>query len=237
MVAMNYLPRPEPVRRHRADVGLHSTVAELAGALAAGGDIDDVLSRLTSAAVALIPGADWAKASVIDDGRLRSVGTTTELTELLDRAQREARHGPCLEAIDARRAIRCDDLHTDARWPLFARAAATAGVRSVLCCPVDVAGKTGATLSLFARRANAFSTESDAAGAMLASHASVAFVIDERHRQFKAALETRDVIGQAKGMLMERFGVDAARAFAMLVAISQETNTPVRELAATFVAK
>lgn len=70
---------------------------------------------------------------------------------------------------------------------------------------------------------------------MLASHAAIALLHDNRERQFKAALASRDVIGQAKGMIMERFRVDALHAFAMLTAISQETNTPVRDLAARLV--
>jgi AmiR/NasT family two-component response regulator len=70
---------------------------------------------------------------------------------------------------------------------------------------------------------------------MLANHAAIAIRNEEQERQFKAALATRDVIGQAKGMIMERLDVDAHRAFAMLTAISQQTNTPVRDLATTLV--
>jgi AmiR/NasT family two-component response regulator len=77
--------------------------------------------------------------------------------------------------------------------------------------------------------------ESDAPAAMLANHAAIALVTAEHERQFRAALSTRDVIGQAKGMIMERFGVDSASAFAILRRISQQTNTPVRQLAARLV--
>jgi AmiR/NasT family two-component response regulator len=70
---------------------------------------------------------------------------------------------------------------------------------------------------------------------MLANHAAIALVIEEHERQFRAALATRDVIGQAKGMLMERFDIDSGRAFAMLKKISQQTNTPVRQLAVRLV--
>ena len=80
-----------------------------------------------------------------------------------------------------------------------------------------------------------FGIESEAITAVLANHAAIALVQEKQARQFKIALDSRDVIGQAKGMVMERFGVDAPRAFAMLTAISQETNTPVRDLAASLV--
>jgi hypothetical protein len=108
-------------------------------------------------------------------------------------------------------------------------------VRSVLSSPIDISGDTGATLSLFGVRAEAFVAESETVGAILANHAAIALVHDKHERQFRAALATRDIIGQAKGIVMERFGVDATRAFGMLAAISQDTNTPVRDLAVRLV--
>lgn len=87
-------------------------------------------------------------------------------------------------------------------------------------------------MSLFGFRLDAFTANSEAIGAMLAEHAALAIFYAQRASQFRTALASRDIIGQAKGMIMERFGVDASRAFAMLGRISQETNTPVRDLAA-----
>ncbi|OBA64486.1 hypothetical protein A5647_02095 [Mycobacterium sp. 1100029.7] len=197
--------------------------------------IDDALAELAGASLALIPGADCAKISIIDDGHLRSITRTSELTASLDTAQQAAGHGPCLEAIRAKQAIRCDDLRTDTRWPRFAPCATTAGVHSVLSSPIDIPGEIGAAFTLFGFRAKAFRPDSEPVAAMLASHAAIALLHDNRERQFKAALASRDVIGQAKGMIMERFRVDALHAFAMLTAISQETNTPVRDLAARLV--
>jgi transcriptional regulator with GAF, ATPase, and Fis domain len=236
MVAVDYFAEPKRLRHQNRDKAVESTVTGLAGALVGGAGIAEVFTKLTSASLALAPGADCAKISVIDNGQLRSIAaTTSQLTSSLDRAQQAAGRGPCLEAISAHKAIRCDDLRTDTRWPRFASSATTAGVHSVLSSPIDIPGDTGATLTLFGFRAEAFGSDSEAIGAMLANHAAIALINEEQQRQFEAALATRDVIGQAKGMIMERFGVDARRAFAMLTAISQETNTPVRDLAARFV--
>jgi ANTAR domain-containing protein/GAF domain-containing protein len=220
----------------RHDKAAQSTIVELAGAFVGGAGVEDVLTKVASASVALVRGADMAKISVIDNGELRSIATTSQLTALLDSAQRMSGQGPCLEAISAHKAVRCDDLGSDVRWPRFAQPAADAGVRSVLSCPADIPGATAATLSLFGLQPKAFGMESDAMGAMLASHAALALLNEEQERQFKAALATRDVIGQAKGMIMGRFGVDAPRAFAMLTAISQQSNIPVRDLAGEVVA-
>lgn len=214
---------------------VQATIADLAVALVGGAAVEEVLRKLTLAALVLVPSADCAKISVRDDSVLFSLAATSQLTASLDSAQQAAGHGPCLEAISARKTIRCDDLTIDARWPRFAPRATAAGVHSALSCPLHMAGDTCATLSLFGARAEAFGVEAETVGAMLANHAAIALVHDKRERQLRAALATRDVIGQAKGIVMERFGVDATRAFAMLVTISQDTNTPVRDLAARLV--
>lgn len=235
MVAVGHFPDPEQPRHGRRGKAVQSTIARLAGAMVGKAGIEDTLSKLTGASLALIPGADCAKISIIENGHLRSITATSQLSSSLDSAQQAAGHGPCLEAIRAKKATCCNDLRTDTRWPRFASSATTAGVHSVLSSPIATPGETWATLTLFGFRAEAFGPDSEAVGAMLASHAAIALMHDEQERQFKAALATRDVIGQAKGMIMERFGVDAGRAFAMLRAISQETNTPVRDLASQLV--
>lgn len=234
MAQLDYFADPPPHRQCH-DSTVQATIAELASALVAGAGIEDTLTKLTSASVALVPGADFAKISLVDDGQLRSIAATSELTALLDGAQRAAGQGPCLDAIIAQKTIRCDDLGADVRWPQFARSATSAGVHSVLSCPVDMPGSNGGTLSLFGFQPDSFGGESDAIGAMLANHAAMALLTEEQERHFKAALATRDVIGQAKGIIMERFAVDSARAFAMLTAISQQSNTPVRDLATTLI--
>jgi transcriptional regulator with GAF, ATPase, and Fis domain len=232
MIATGRFADHKLLSHERHDEPVPSTIAELASALAKGAGIEEVLTKLTLASLALVPSADYAKISTIDNCGLFSVAATSKLTTSLDSAQQAARQGPCLEAISVRKIIRCDDLATDARWPRFARHATTVGVHSVLSCPIDIPGDTGATLSLFGVRAEAFGAQSETVGAMLANHAAIVLVHDKHKRQFRAALATRDIIGQAKGIVMARFGVDATRAFGMLAAISRDTNTPVRELAA-----
>jgi GAF domain-containing protein len=236
MGAVGHFVDRKPISYKRRDEPVQVTIAVLAGALARGASIEEVLTKLTLASLTLMPSADFAKLSVVDNNGLFSLAATSRLATSLDSAQQAARQGPCLEAIDAGKTIRCDDLATDARWPRFASHATTVGVRSVLSSPIDIPGDVGATLSLFGVRAEAFAAESEIVGAMLANHAAIALVHDNHERQFRAALATRDVIGQAKGIVMERFGVDAARAFGMLAAISQDTNTPVRDLAVRLVA-
>jgi hypothetical protein len=225
----------ERLDRDGYDGTIQSTITELVSALVRGAGIEEMTTKLTSASVALVSGAEFAKISLIEDGHLHSIAATSDLAALLDGAQQAAGQGPCFDAVNAQKPIHCRDLGTDVRWPRFAVVAANAGVRTVLSFPMDVPGTTRATLSLFGSRPGALGTGSDATAAMLAHHAAIALFTAEHERDFKAALATRDVIGQAKGMIMERFGVDSARAFAMLKKISQQTNTPVRQLAASLV--
>ena len=218
----------------RPDSAVPSRIAELASVFVGGVGARDVLPKVISAAVALVPGADIAKVSVLENGHLNSIAATSKLTAELDRAQQAAGQGPCLDAITAHTTIRCEDLRNDLRWPRFAPSAISAGVHGVLSCPLDVRG-TGATLSLFGFKPEPFAVQSAAICAVLANHAAIALINEQRERQLKAALATRDIIGQAKGMIMERFSVDASHAFAMLKSISQESNTPVRDLATRLV--
>ena len=226
---------PQRLDREYHDDTVQSTLAELVSALVRGAGIEEMLTKLTSASVALVPGAEFAKISLIGNGHLRSIAATSESIALLDGAQQAAGQGPCLDAVRTQKPIRCSDLRTDVRWPQFARAATTAGVHRVLSCPLDMPGGSGATLTVFGSQPGAFGSGSATIATMLASHAALALLTAEHERQFRAALATRDIIGQAKGMLMERFGVDSARAFALLKQMSQETNTPVRQLAARLV--
>jgi GAF domain-containing protein len=235
VVTVNHYANPEQPGQGRRGKAVQSTIARLAGAMVGTAHIEEALAKAAGAALALIPGADCAKISIVENDQLQTITATSALTSSLDTAQQAAGHGPCLEAIRAKKAIRCDDLRTDTRWPRFALSATTAGVHSVLSAPIGIPGESGATLTLFGFRAEAFRPDSEAVAAMLANHAAIALLHDKRERQFEAALATRDVIGQAKGMVMERFRVDAPRAFAMLTAISQQTNTPLRDLAARLV--
>jgi hypothetical protein len=99
----------------------------------------------------------------------------------------------------------------------------------------DDNGGAGA-LNLFGRRKVGFDLETEAIGAMRATHAAVAIMATTERDQFQSALASRDIIGQAKGVLMERFHVDAVKAFVMLTELSQNSNTPLRAIAARIIA-
>jgi hypothetical protein len=137
---------------------------------------------------------------------------------------------------DERNVVLVDDLAADLRWPRFAARATACGVASVLSFQLSTTGDTIGTLNLYARAAHAFTDESVLVGAMLSAHAAVAMdatvALDRLHR----ALAGRDVIGQAKGILMERYGLSDGQAFDLLIAASQHPNPKLHDIAADLAA-
>jgi GAF domain-containing protein len=210
---------------------LRSTMQELTASFAAPNAVDDALGRLTAAAVELMQRVDYADLMLIEDGEFRSLKPTSPLMVKLDIAQWELQEGPCLEAAAIDAVIRSPDVENDPRWPRFGAAAAEAGVRSVLSYQLYTYSKGTGALNLFSRSTGTFDQEEEAIGAMLATHAAALIISANREHQFKSALTSRDVIGQAKGIIMERFHINSARAFELLTRLSQDRNTPVRQVA------
>jgi transcriptional regulator with GAF, ATPase, and Fis domain len=207
---------------------LHSAMVELTSGTP---DLERSLAGVTAAAVQLMAGVDYADVMLIGEGRFQSLAETTGLVVELDAAQLRLQQGPCLQAADGEMVVRCPDLGTDSRWPQFAEAAMKAGVHSMLSFQLYAHQSGAGALNLFGRTAGVFDAQTETIGALLATHAAIALMAADKQRQFEAALASRDSIGQAKGIVMERFSVNAVRAFAMLTKLSQESNTPVTTIA------
>lgn len=142
--------------------------------------------------------------------------------------------GPLVTALRERTNVLIRDTSTDPRWPKWAARVAQLGVRSVLDVPLTTG--TGSTasvgvLGLYSPQPDAFGTDDEAIAQILARHASIA-VATARHEETMAqAVDARKLVGQAMGILMERFDVDGDRAFAILKRYSQDTNTKLRDVA------
>jgi transcriptional regulator with GAF, ATPase, and Fis domain len=200
-----------------------------------GTPIEQTLAEVTAAAVDLIPTVDAADVLIIDRRRFTSLAPTSLLALELDQAQRTTGQGPCVDAIRDAAVVRCDDLRRDPRWPSFTALAVAAGVRSMMSYQLYASRVGSGALNLFSRRVDGFTAEAEALGAMLATHAAVALTAANRQSHFQSALASRDVIGQAKGMIMERLDVDAVRAFEILARLSRTHNASVQDVAAQIV--
>ncbi|MEW5813635.1 MAG: GAF and ANTAR domain-containing protein [Actinomycetota bacterium] len=211
---------------------LAQRMAELARMVAAPRNVDDVLSDVTREVLDLIPGADAAGILFVGKaGRFESVAGTSDLPHELDRLQMKYHEGPCLEAALEETIVRSDDFATEPRWPRYSAAAAELGVRSGLSFKLYTSSQTAGALNLFAVTPNAFDAKDENIGAILAAHAAAAILASRQQEQLQSALSTRDRIGQAKGIIMERYNVDDVAAFDMLRRLSQDSNTKLTDIA------
>jgi transcriptional regulator with GAF, ATPase, and Fis domain len=210
--------------REDHDAFLRTAMHDIVGHVNRHDDIGETLASVTASAVDLIDGIDYADVLLITNGEFRSVKPTTPMVTELDQLQQEAGEGPCLEAVVTDSIIRCPDLSTDERWPTFAAGAVQRGVYSMLSYQLYTTDDGGGALNLFGRERRTFDTTAETVGAMLATQAAIAIIASDRHTQFESALASRDLIGQAKGVLMERFSINAVEAFDMLRTLSQSGN-------------
>jgi GAF domain-containing protein len=211
---------------------LAGEMAELARAAAAPRSLEDVLSDVTGSAKELISGTDTAGVLLIGKGgKFETLAATSDLPHRLDELQMKYTEGPCVEAALDEVIVRTDDFRTEERWPQYSPAVVELGVLSGLSFKLYTADRTAGALNLFGFKPNAFDAEAETIGAVLAAHAAAAILASRQGEELQSALSTRDRIGQAKGIIMERYGVDDIRAFEMLRRLSQESNTRLVEIA------
>lgn len=213
--------------------GLVAALSAAARQLEHAGGEKETLSRIVSGAVAMVPGAEQAGVSILHkDGSVSSHEPSSEVIAGVDQLQSTYWEGPCVTALWDEHTVVVEDLAAEAaRWPRFAPEASARGVGSMLSFQLFAAKDTLGAINLYSSVAGGFTADSRTLGELFASHAASALGAARQADQLHQAMSTRDVIGQAKGILMERFGIDAEAAFAMLVSSSQETNVKLVDVA------
>jgi len=195
-------------------------------------DVDNVLVDVTAAAKELIPGVDIAGVLLVGKGGThQTLAPTCDVMFKLDELQMTTGEGPCLQAALDEIVIRTDDFRNEPRFPNYAPKVAELGLLSALSLKLYTADRTAGALNLFGYKPNLWDTEAETIGMVLAAHAAAAILATREGDQLNSALSTRDRIGQAKGILMERYKIDDVRAFAMLRQLSQDTNTKLVDIA------
>jgi GAF domain-containing protein len=202
-------------------------------------DSDTVIAELAEHAAIEISGAEYAGVTITRNAKhIDTPAATHKWPILLDEIQQRHREGPCLTAAWEEKTIHVADLEADDRFPLYRRdALEQTPIRSVMAFQMFIAGETMGALNVYAEKPGAFGQESRDTGLIFAAHSSVAWNAARRDEQFKRALASRDTIGQAKGMIMERYGVDAVQAFEVLRKLSQDSNVPLVQVATELVTK
>jgi GAF domain-containing protein len=217
---------PEELSRRLREVAQH---------VQAGDSLDPALERLTWLATEVVGACDVASVSLLDRGRIVTRAATHPDAVQYDLVQYETGEGPCLETAVGADRLYTADLASDHRWPRFTRRVAEeCGVGSLLACRLvrlDGTGEGAGALNLYARRPHAFTPDDEYVGVLLAAQTGVLVDAARTQADLRRALESRDVIGQAKGILMAERDLTESEAFEHLVEVSQRFNIKLRDLA------
>ena len=229
--------QPSTANTGTADLNqLAEDFGELARSLEEHDDPDVMLAEIIAAAVEMVPGVDEGSVSVVTGRRnIGSQAPTGDLPVQVDALQEETQQGPCLDAAYKQLTVRVTDMASETRWPEFARRASQAGAASMLSLQLYVEGDNLGALNLYSRTPNAFDDESEQVGLLFASHAAVAYAGVRKEAQLAQAVDSRDLIGQAKGILMERYKITPERAFLVLTRVSQKSNRKLHDIATELV--
>jgi GAF domain-containing protein len=204
--------------------------------------LESVLHKVTELATRILPGQPLASVTIITDGRPSTVASSGALATQLDRVQYRTGAGPCLEAASTGVLAAVPDTRADRTWPQFAAEAASHGFGSVLSYPLPAPERVSGAMNLYARHVALTEPRTGELVSRLAAYAvgpvSNMYLYEtavERAEHLQAALESRAVIDQAKGILMERFKLTADQAFQLLARLSMERNVKLRDVATQFV--
>jgi len=221
-------------KRNRRGVRLHRRLVT--------DELTDVIPRLLKFSVGAVAGCDWASATLWRHGRAVDTFASAAVAAELDELQFGTELGPALDALSQQGAVCVGRLAESKAWPVLAETAAQLGAASVLCHGLYVHRSAQwsalGTFSLYSATPDAFSDEDRDFGSILAAYLSVAVAVahrredvDRREAALHRGLSTRDVIGQAKGILMERQRLSAGEAFDVLRRVSQRLNRKIADVA------
>lgn len=200
--------------------------------------LETTLSRVAGLACRTLEGCDLASVTLINDGRASTPVQTESLASDLDAVQYGSDRGPCLEAYRSRAVVPGMIPASADRWPEFTEAAGQAGIRSVLSVPLVASDRPLGALNLYSRSERGYDETDEETAVLFSEQAAVACANAEVYwrtysltEHLREALESRDVIGQAKGILMARRGCTPEVAFEALRKVSQHRNIKLRDIA------
>ena len=164
-------------------------------------------------------------------GRLESAGATDPIVAQADKLQHALREGPCVQAAEELRHIVSPDLERDGRWPTWGPQAADLGLRSILSVELNTGPRRLGALNFYGASRYNFDDDDVETAHYFAAHAAAALDATLTAAGLRTAADTRTIIGQAQGILMERYSLSAKKAFAVLLRYSQDNNIKLHELA------
>ncbi len=187
-------------------------------------DADAVLQKVSEFACAVLEADDAGIIRLHTRSKVETPAATSERVDQAHQLQSHYDEGPCLDAIKGRATYHSDDIEVDLRWPQWGPAAAAIGIHSTIGVRLATKDRGYGSLNIYADRRGAFTQEDTEVAELLAAHATAAFSAAHRAEGLQTALDSRTTIGQAQGILMQKFGIDSDAAFDFLRRISQHEN-------------
>lgn len=200
--------------------------------------LQETLDAIVSTARTSVPGFDHVGISIVNKrNEIETRAATDPIVWELDRIQYGIDEGPSVSAMRETPVVVVPEARHDQRWPRYMPQAVALGLRSQLAVRLflDDAGTLGA-LNLYSTSLDTIHPDAESIADLFAAHAAIALQRAREVSHLTAGLESRKTIGQAIGILMERYELDEDRAFAFLVRASSHSNIKVRDLAAELVA-
>ena len=200
--------------------------------LAEADSLQQTLQRIVELGEGMLEQCDGVSLMLIGrSGHIDTPAFTSRVAYESDMAQYATGQGPCLDAMAEHATIVLDDLESDDRWPAYRARALELGVRSMISFRLFVTDDSMGALDMYARQPHAFDRRSQLLGQVFAAQASVALKAARIEAGLQTAMRSRDVIGQAKGIVMARRKVTAEMAFELLKQLSQDRNQKLHLLA------
>jgi GAF domain-containing protein len=227
-----------------SETPLEGGLAALSRFFVGDGSLKETLDRVAVLAAEAVPPADFVGMTMLVDGRARTAVFTDETAPEIDAAQYQTGIGPCLDAFRHSEVFTIDDTTKDDRWGPFVEAAAAHGIRSTLSLPLVANHEGLGALNFYARTADVFTDDDVKVGSHFAAQAAILLANSQAYwdahelsQNLAAAMKSRAVIEQAKGILMAAQRCGSDEAFQILVRASQRENRKLRDIAAEIVAR
>lgn len=229
---LTFKPAP-PARAAASDpVHLAASLAQLVDNVTSSDSSAAAARAISDVAATLVPGAEQAGVVVCgnEEDPVDVGDAVTGDVLLLMKVQQDTGEGPCHDAARTGEQVLVHDLRSDARWPQFTQRSPWQ-IHSMLCTPIAGPGQRLRVLTVVSARAWAFDEASARLATVVADHAAVALRLQDQIRNLRAMVDSREVIGQATGILMQQQQLTAEQAFHVLAVASQERNVKLRTLA------
>jgi GAF domain-containing protein len=219
------------------DQRLSSALTHAARTIGQAGTSEETLQTIAETALLSIPSIEHVGVSVLDrNGKVVTMAATSDLVRELDTLQYSLNEGPCVDTLHDATVVAAPHIRHDPRWPRYVPPAVQLGLKAQLACKlyVDDEGTVGG-LNMYSTGSEDIDPQAPSIADLFATHAALALGKARKVDHLKEALTTREIIGEAVGLLMAKYHLDPDGAFGYLVRSSSHSNTKVRDIAVRIV--